>query len=141
MEFPPMHIGLRSTLSLVMNKPMSESTISAIMKLSKSTTSDRMDKLLAMKYVRLEGKLYHATELGEQAAIHSPIRGHHTGAYIQASKGKTSQVEHKPYTCPELGRNPGLPDERFEAFDKPSRMGDKLHYRDGRIEDYPHQVG
>ena len=40
----------------------------------------------------------------------------------------------KPYTCPELGRNPGIADSRFEAFAKPSRVGKRLHYPDGRVE-------
>jgi hypothetical protein len=38
------------------------------------------------------------------------------------------------YTCPELGRNPGITDDRFVAFGLPSRIGPWLYYPDGRKE-------
>ena len=40
-----------------------------------------------------------------------------------------------PYTCPELGRTPGIPDGRYTAYALPSRVGNRLFYPDGRVED------
>lgn len=39
-----------------------------------------------------------------------------------------------PYTCPELQRNAGIPEARFQAFTLPSRVGGRLHYPGGRVE-------
>jgi hypothetical protein len=39
----------------------------------------------------------------------------------------------EPYTCPELKRNPGIPAERFRAYELPSRIGDQLIYPKGVI--------
>lgn len=41
------------------------------------------------------------------------------------------------YQCPELRRTPGIPNSRFEAFNRPSRFEDFLHYPDGRVEPFP----
>lgn len=41
------------------------------------------------------------------------------------------------YPCPELSRPAGVTPERFAAFALPSRVGDWLHYPDGRKERLP----
>lgn len=43
----------------------------------------------------------------------------------------------EPYKCPELKRNPGIPDSRFRAFELPSRADGRLYYPDGRVEPIP----
>ena len=40
-----------------------------------------------------------------------------------------------PYTCPELAPNPAIPEARTRAFKLPSRVGNRLHYPDGTIEE------
>lgn len=37
------------------------------------------------------------------------------------------------WSYPALQRNPGIPASRYVAFDLPSRMGNRLHYPDGRV--------
>lgn len=51
----------------------------------------------------------------------------------------------KPYKPPshqyqgtELQLNPGMDPERLRAFTLPSRVGDQLHFPDGRIETFPY---
>ena len=47
--------------------------------------------------------------------------------------GPRTTLDSRDYTCPELQRTPGMPAERFAAFELPSRMGNRLHWPDGRI--------
>lgn len=42
-------------------------------------------------------------------------------------------MDRDTYLGEELGRNPGLPDSRFEAYAMPSRIADRLHYPCGKV--------
>jgi hypothetical protein len=54
---------------------------------------------------------------------------------------RTTEPPFKPphgnYQGTELQRTPGIPDGRMRAFDLPSRMGNRLHYPDGRVHPFP----
>lgn len=47
--------------------------------------------------------------------------------------GPSEQLADNAYRCPELQRNPGIAPERFAAYALPSRVGNRLHWPDGRV--------
>lgn len=74
------------------------------------------------------------------------LRGHIVLTAAERAERANQQRQPKPergsnkslsYPCPELLRTPGIPDNRFRAFDLPSRHEDLLFYPDGRVEPFP----
>jgi len=78
---------------------------------------------------------YQITRRGRQrlAGLDGPPT--HSGAPTQGARPNLMGGD--PYRCPELRRNAGINAERFVAFDLPSRIGQRLHYPDGRVEPMP----
>jgi hypothetical protein len=58
-------------------------------------------------------------------------------SHSKAYPGPSPKMSGPAYRCPELGPVPGLTADRMDAFKLPSRMGNWLHYPDGRKEPVP----
>lgn len=58
---------------------------------------------------------------------------HVTGVQAGARAIRNATRTTGTYAGTELQRNPGIGPERYAAFDLPSRMGNRLHYPDGRV--------
>lgn len=56
---------------------------------------------------------------------------------IPRTPGRSFTVSRTHYQGTELQATPGIGPERFAAFALPSRVGDWLHYPDGRVERMP----
>lgn len=79
----------------------------------------------------------HATNQTMPAAYHRPPAKARRGCRLVSLQVQASQPAPKRtgYDCPELRPTPGIPDSRFAAYRLPSRMGNRLHWPDGRITD------
>lgn len=53
--------------------------------------------------------------------------------YAANPRTVTSTNDADPYLCPELDRNPGIPDSRYAAYDLPRREGERLYWPGGRV--------
>lgn len=58
-------------------------------------------------------------------------------AQAASTTGPSARLNPNDYQGHELHRNAGVTEGRFAAFTKPSRVGDWLHYPDGRKERFP----
>lgn len=55
------------------------------------------------------------------------------GGYSIGTAGPSEELPANANRCPELKRNPGIGAERFTAYALPSRVGNRLHWPDGRV--------
>jgi hypothetical protein len=67
----------------------------------------------------------------QRTAPRQPLFGSSVGLGCGGPRDRLSRDD---YTCPELDRNAGITPDRFAAFALPSRVGNRLYYRDGRVE-------
>ncbi len=61
----------------------------------------------------------------------------HRWAQAATTSGPSAHLNSNDYQGRELHRNAGVAESRFAAFTKPSRVGDWLHYPNGRKERFP----
>ncbi len=54
-------------------------------------------------------------------------------SFSVGTAGPSERLPADAYICPELQRNPGIAPERFAAYALPSRVGNRLHWPDGRV--------
>lgn len=71
--------------------------------------------------------------LAKARARRAALQSAETSMRAPISNANSSET----YQGTELARNPGVPASRFAAFDLPSRVGNRLHFPDGRIEEVP----
>lgn len=135
MDFQPLAIGSKTALSKIVNNPMTRRELSAALSISALSADTRVKNLLKLGYLTEGSKgILEATELGVQASAHAPTKAGHTGVYARATPGSGKPASYEPYVPIELRRPVGVLPERFDAFSLPSRIGNTLHYPDGRIE-------
>lgn len=59
----------------------------------------------------------------------------------QINDDEPYKIPYGDYQGTELKQDPSIRDERMHAFALPSRVGDRLYYRDGRCEAFPGTQG
>ena len=132
----PIKQSLREVLVAVANGHSSADAIARETGATRTTVISRLRQLRDASMVSAFNNAYQATEKGNDVIANAPViqKGQQITAFGHAHSGpKPKWADSKPYECPELGRNPGLTDDRFTAFELPSRRGNKLYYPDGRV--------
>lgn len=133
----PIKQGLREVLVSVHNGNTSADTIAKNIGVARSTVVERLRHLRESGHINAYNNSFKATDKGIETILHAPVikKGDQVHVYARAHVGKTLVVNRPPYLGIELKVNPGITDDRLEAFKLPSRRGNKLFYPDGRVED------
>lgn len=80
---------------------------------------------LPIKQVRTTINNMHAVKQAINAGAHNKPLWRLTNAADMIKSAPVTPMTGTGYTCPELQRNPGIPDSRFAAFDLPSLVNGK----------------
>ena len=132
----PIRQSIRDALAFIANGPRNWRDLMNEKRISESSALHRMRSLVEAGHaVKVDGN--HAiTEKGLQALMHAPVvqKNSMVNAYGKAHAGPSPLARRGDYIPIEMQRPPGMPDERFEAFSLPSRVGNRLFYPDGRTE-------
>ena len=133
----PIKKGLRDVLVSVHNGNTSADTISKDIGVARSTVIERLRNLREAGNINAYNNSFKVTDKGVEVILHAPVikKGDQVNVYARAHVGKTFVAKYPPYLGIELKVNPGITEDRLEAFKLPSRRGNKLFYPDGRVED------
>ena len=120
----------------VHNGNTSADTIAKSIGVARSTVVERLRNLRESGHVNSYNNSFKVTDKGIETILHAPVikKGDQIHAYSRAHITPTKVQPYETYLGLELKVNPGITADRLEAFGLPSRVGNRLHYPDGRVE-------
>lgn len=132
----PIKQGLRDVLVSVHNGNTSADLVAKDVGVARSTVVERLRQLRESGYINAYNNSFKATDKGVEAILHAPVvkKGEQVHAYSLARATATKPQKYQPYLGLELKVNPGITDDRLEAFRLPSIVGNERRYPDGRVE-------